>query len=73
MGMVNYKLCNKCYNINFAKVLYFQKRKVERWLHQIMQINNMYGNAKQDMDDKLHVQRIFIILQEVYSRWDFTN
>ncbi len=33
----------------------------------------MYDNAKQGMDDKFHVQRIFIILQEVYSRWDFTN
>jgi hypothetical protein len=34
-----------------------------------MKINNMYGNAKQGMDDKFHVQRNFTILQEVSSRW----
>jgi len=27
-----------------------------------MQINNMYGNAKQGMDDKFHVQKKVIII-----------
>lgn len=53
-------------------ILYIQ-RKVEKWLHQTMQIKNVYGNAKQRMDDKVHIQIIPIIFQEVYSRWDFIN
>jgi hypothetical protein len=56
--MVNYKLCSKCDRINFARVLYFLNRKFEKGLHQTMQIKNMYGNAKQGMDDKLRVQTI---------------
>ncbi len=33
----------------------------------------MCGNAKQGMDDKFHVQKIPIVLQEVRSKWGFTN
>jgi hypothetical protein len=44
--------------INFARILYFLKRKFERRLHQTMQIKNMYGNVKLDMDDKFRVQTI---------------
>jgi len=53
-------------------ILYIQ-RKVEKWLHQTMQIKNVYGNAKLNVDDKVPIQIIPIILQEVCSRWDFIN
>ncbi len=38
------------------------------WLHQILQIKDLYG-----MDDKFFIQRVFFILQEVYSNWDFKD
>jgi hypothetical protein len=72
MKMVNYKLCSIHYRINFAMIVYIQ-RKVEKWSHQTMQIKNVYGNAKQGMDDKVPIQIIPIILQKVWSKWDFIN
>jgi len=53
-------------------ILYIQK-KVEKRLHQTMQTKNVYGNAKQRMDDKVPIQIILIIFQKVCSRWDFIN
>ncbi len=44
--------------VNYFKLLHFKKRKVERQLHQVLQVMHMYGNANQGMDDKIPIQRI---------------
>jgi len=59
--MVNHTLCGKCHEINFTMVLHFQTRKNERQLYKILQSKVVYGDAKECMDDKLSIQRFFIL------------
>ncbi len=48
--------------VNSIKLLHLKKRKVEKQLHQVLQVMHMYGNANQGMDDKIPIQRIPIVI-----------
>jgi len=51
------------YVVNSTKLLHFLKRKVERQLHQVLQVMHMYGNVNRGMDDKIPIQWIPIVFQ----------
>jgi hypothetical protein len=38
-----------------------------------MQSKELSGNVEENLDEIFFIQRIPFVLQEVYSRWDFTN
>jgi hypothetical protein len=42
-----------------------------KWLHQILQIENLYNNAKENLDDFIFIHFFKKILQKVYSKWMF--
>ncbi len=69
--MVNGELCDKCCRDNFARVLQFQKRKVEKQLHEVLEVKHMYGNAYQGMDDKFLIQKVPIVIRYLCSKWHF--
>ncbi len=60
--MVNCKLWDKCCRNNFAKVLQFQKRKVKKQLHEVLEVKHVYGKEYQGMDDKLIIQKVPIVI-----------
>jgi hypothetical protein len=47
--------------VNYIKLLHLKKRKVEKQLHQVLQVMHMHGNANRSMDDKIPIQRIPIV------------
>jgi len=42
-----------------------------KWLHQILQIESLYNNAKENLNDFIFIQFLKNFLQKVYSKWMF--
>lgn len=47
--------------------------EIAKWLHQNMKVKDFHGNAKKVLNDNVHIQRIFKLLQEICTKWDFSN
>jgi len=42
-----------------------------KWLHQVLQTESLYNNAKENLDDFIFIQFFKNFLQKVYSKWMF--
>ncbi len=63
LGMVSFKLCDKCSDYGFTKVLHFQMWKTMEQLYQILQTKDItHGNAKEGLYD------MFLIF---FKKWFF--
>jgi hypothetical protein len=52
LGMVSFKLCDKCRDYGFTKVLHFQMWKTMEQLYQTLQTKEiMHDNAKESLYD----------------------
>jgi hypothetical protein len=71
--MVDCELCSECYRDSSIGILHFLGKDDAWWLHQTIQIGDLYGNASKGMDDNFPIQIITFIFQLVNSWWYFPN
>ncbi len=65
--MVNNRLCNKCCNRCFARVLHLQKKMIVGLLHQALDIKDLHGNVEKILEDFFLIQGILSFFNKFVS------